>query len=90
MTKKKEGIRLPRGRAGTGIDWVGSAGDSNILADRIRSYWAGRGWGVNVRVEKVSKRMGRWGQDPAEFWIIKSDMVNGLPQKRYQELLKGE
>lgn len=55
-------------------------GGAEELAARIRAYWADRGYEVNTRVELFHHITGKVDK----FYVIRSDMVNGLPQRRAQ------
>lgn len=51
------------------------------LAGKIRSYWTKRGYEVDVRVESFVP----WHDDFVEgksVFCVRSDMVNGMPQRR--------
>ena len=52
---------------------------ANKLAEQIRDYWRNRGFSVEVIVEEAS--LG--GQ--MRVFVIRSDMVNGQPQKRLRK-----
>ena len=56
---------------------------SQAMADDIRTYWMRKGYRVNVWVEEMAlKDQTAKSKDAKIFWCIRSDMVNGLPQKR--------
>lgn len=52
---------------------------ANKQAEEIRQYWRNRGFSVEVIVEEAS--LG--GQ--MRVFVIRSDMVNGQPQKRLRK-----
>ena len=54
-------------------DPLGTWRDSQVLADRIRSYWRKRGYEIEVRVELVRSGTGAWYQ-------VRSDLIGGLPR----------
>ena len=46
------------------------------LAHRIRQYWYDRGRVVRTRIERNN------GQRQSHVFIVRSDMKNGMPQKK--------
>lgn len=51
------------------------------LARRIRAAWRRQGWDVTVTVERVASAPDAEGRSLAHF-TVRSDLVNGLPQRR--------
>ena len=49
--------------------------NAELLAERIRQYWADEGYAVDVRIETTGN-----GRDSVGH--IRSDMVNGIPTRR--------
>lgn len=52
-------------------------------ARQIRSAWRRLGWDVDVRVERIASADEGDGRSIAHF-IVRSDLVNGLPRRRLQ------
>lgn len=52
-------------------------------ARQIRSVWRRLGWDVDVRVERIASIEEGDGRSIAHF-TVRSDLVNGLPQRRLQ------
>lgn len=55
-------------------------GGAEDLAARIRTYWAERGYDVQTRVEPFTRTEGK----TETLFVVRSDMVCGLPQRRAQ------
>jgi hypothetical protein len=57
------------------------------LADKIKAYWAERGWDVNVRLEYVrgQHRSVEIPERHEGHWRIHTDLVDGKPTKRVKE-----
>ena len=50
---------------------------AETLADRLRTYWARKGYEVTVWIEREP-----WVPGVQEVgWAVRSDLINGLPQK---------
>lgn len=45
-------------------------------ARNISDYWLKQGYQVHCRVEKV---VGSYDGKPGPLWVVRSDLVNGLP-----------
>lgn len=54
-----------------------TVGGAEELAARIRAYWADRGYEVQTTVEPFTRIEGK----AETFYVVRSDMVGGLPQR---------
>jgi len=61
-------------------DWL-SEKNARVLANNIRGYWQDRGHGVDVWTEMLPRVFGAKG-----VWVVRSDMVNGLPVRRLSQM----
>lgn len=55
------------------------------LAKTIADYWAARGGDVNVRVSSMLVQQSK-KDDPENMFVVRSDMVNGLPSRFVEAL----
>ena len=58
----------------SGPEHMSQAGATALML-RIRSYWMQQGYLPVLRVEPVGSTQG-------EIWVVRSNMVNGMPQGR--------
>lgn len=54
---------------------------ANRHAKMIAAYWAKRGFDVLPRVEDTGARA-EHGRDGSVVWGVRSDLVNGMPQRK--------
>jgi hypothetical protein len=53
-----------------------TAEEAAAFAERLRQFWAERGFAINVWIEPLKLTNGRPGAD----FAVKSDLVGGLPK----------
>jgi hypothetical protein len=54
--------------------------NAKMLAHRLRDYWFVRGYEVATVIG--SEKHGRGTKEMSEFFFVRSDLVNGMPQKQ--------
>lgn len=70
--------------ARTPVD-ASEAGRDARLAGIIRAYWSQRGYDVTLWTERAVWGEGVRSHDHGPVTGVRSDMVNGMPQRRKQE-----
>lgn len=60
--------------------WTQSKEDSEILAQRIRGYWAARGYEVRTAVHTLVE-LGDVQPSVGTVWCVRSNMENGFPPR---------
>lgn len=56
------------------------------LAGIIRKYWSDRGYDVLTTIAPVTAKMGARSVDEKVIWVVRSDMLNGMPRWRKKEM----
>jgi hypothetical protein len=52
------------------------------IAETIRNFWAARGWDVNITCGYIGSTGEEGDSRSKSHYIIRSDMVNGLPTRK--------
>lgn len=68
---------------------IGTEAAAQRLARKITAYWRDRGYDIRCRVTREAARRDPetgswlfWDDAPDGIWVVRSDAVNGMPQRR--------
>ena len=85
LSSGSTGMRTPGGvpplnhHSATGIDLSGTQAAAEILALRLIHAWAIQGHGIEAWVVKQPNPSHRDGHGEQASWVVRSDLVNGMP-----------
>lgn len=58
--------------------WTANPEDSEVLATRIRNYWAVRGYKIQTQILGLAE-LGETSQSGSHFYSVRSNMLGGWP-----------